>query len=271
MEKNSVMKINMLSAVVLLLLATSCATNKTTYFENLDVDQLSGKLDVGDYELQIAPDDMLSITVSSVVPDAAAPYNLPAVSYSEPGKKELTTVPNLQVYTVSKDGYIYFPSVGRIHAAGLTRTELAKYIEDKIRPELKDPFVLVQFMNFKVVVLGEVKSPGQIPVQTERISILDAIGAAGDLTIYGERKNILLIREENGKRVFHHFDLTDKATFESPYFYLKQNDVVYVMPNRAQRNNSDYNQLASYRISVAGTVVSAISVLASLAIALFIR
>ena len=176
----------MLSAVVLLLLATSCATNKTTYFENLDVDQLSGKLDVGDYELQIAPDDMLSITVSSVVPDAAAPYNLPAVSYSEPGKKELTTVPNLQVYTVSKDGYIYFPSVGRIHAAGLTRTELAEYIEDKIRPELKDPFVLVQFMNFKVVVLGEVKSPGQIPVQTERISILDAIGAAGDLTIYGD-------------------------------------------------------------------------------------
>ena len=153
----------------------------------------------------------------------------------------------------------------------MTRNELAKYIEDKIRPELEDPFVLVQFMNFKVVVLGEVKNPGQIPVQTERVSVLDAIGAAGDLTIYGERKNVLLIREEDGKRIFHRFDLTDKALFESPYFYLKQNDVVYVMPNRAQRNNSDYNQLASYRISVAGTVVSAISVLASLAIALFIK
>ncbi len=265
------MKINRLSIFALLLGLTACATNKTNYFENLDAEPVSGQVDVGNYELRIAPDDMLSITVSSVVPDAAAPYNLPAVSYSEPGKEELTIVPNLQVYTVSRDGDIYFPIVGRIHAAGMTRNELAKYIEDQIRPELEDPFVLVQFMNFKVVVLGEVKNPGQIPVQTERVSVLDAIGAAGDLTIYGERKNVLLIREENGKRIFHRFDLTDKSLFESPYFYLKQNDVVYVMPNRAQRNNSDYNQLASYRISVAGTVVSAISVLASLAIALFIK
>lgn len=265
------MKINQLSILALLLLVTSCATNKATYFENLDVEQMSGQIDVGNYELRIAPDDMLSITVSSVVPDAAAPYNLPAVSYSEPGKQELTIVPNLQVYTVSREGDIYFPTIGRIHAAGLTRNELAKYIEDKIRPELKDPFVLVQFMNFKVVVLGEVKYPGQIPVQTERLSILDAIGAAGDLTIYGERTNVLLIREENGKRIYHRYDLTDKTLFESPYFYLQQNDVVYVMPNKAQRNNSNYNQLASYRISVAGTIVSAISVLASLAIALFIK
>lgn len=265
------MKINHLSILALLLIVTSCATNKATYFENLDPEQMSGTVDVGNYELRIAPDDMLSITVSSVVPDAASPYNLPAVSYSEPGKQELTIVPNLQVYTVSRDGDIHFPIVGRIHVAGMTRNELAKYIEDKIRPELKDPFVLVQFMNFKVVVLGEVKNPGQIQVQTERLSVLDAIGAAGDLTIYGERKNVLLIREEDGKRIFHHFDLTDKALFESPYFYLKQNDVVYVMPNKAQRNNSNYNQLASYRISVAGTIVSAVSVLASLAIALFIR
>lgn len=103
------------------------------------------------------------------------------------------------------------------------------------------------------------------------MSILDAIGAAGDLTIYGERKNVLLMREENGKRIFHRFDLTDQSLFGSPYFYLRQNDVVYVMPNKAQRNNSNYNQLAQYRISVVGTVVSAISVLASLAIALFIK
>ena len=254
------MKINVLSAIVLLLVVSSCSTSKTAYFENLDIEEMSGKMDVGNYELRIAPDDMLSITVSSVVPDAAAPYNLPAVSYSEPGKQELTIVPNLQVYTVDKNGYIYFPIVGRIRAEGMTRNELSKFIEDKIRPELKDPFVL-----------GEVKTPGQISVQTERMSILDAIGAAGDLTIYGERKNVLLMREENGKRIFHRFDLTDQSLFESPYFYLRQNDVVYVMPNKAQRNNSNYNQLAQYRISVVSTVVSAISVLASLAIALFIK
>ena len=265
------MKIKVLSVIALLIAVSSCKTSKTPYFANLDAEQMSGQIDVGDYELRIAPDDMLSITVSSAVPDAAAPYNLPAVSNSEPGKEELTIVPNLQVYTVSKEGDIDFPIVGRIHVEGMTRTELSKYIEDKIRPDLDDPFVLVQFMNFKVVVLGEVKIPGQISVQTERLSILDAIGAAGDLTIYGERENVLLIREENGKRIYHRFDLTDKAIFESPYFYLRQNDVIYVMPNKAQQNNARYNQLASYRISVAGTMVSAISVLVSLAIALFIR
>ena len=264
------MRINVLG-ILFLLFVTSACTNKTTYFANLDVEHMSGKIDVGDYELRIAPDDMLSITVSSVVPDAAAPYNLPAVSYSEPGKSELTIVPNLQVYTVSRDGDIYFPTVGRIHVEGMTRNELAKYIEDKIRPELEDPFVLVQFMNFKVVVLGEVKNPGQIPVQTERVSILDAIGAAGDLTVYGERENVLLIREENGKRIYHRFNLSDVSIFESPYFYLRQNDVVYVMPNKAQQKNSNYNQFSQYRISIVSTVVSAVSVLTSLAIALFIR
>ena len=264
------MRINVLG-ILFLLFVTSACTNKTTYFANLDVEQMSGKIDVGDYELRIAPDDMLSITVSSVVPDAAAPYNLPAVSYSEPGKSELTIVPNLQVYTVSRDGDIYFPTVGRIHVEGMTRNELAKYIEDKIRPELEDPFVLVQFMNFKVVVLGEVKNPGQIPVQTERVSILDAIGAAGDLTVYGERENVLLIREENGKRIYHRFNLSDVSIFESPYFYLRQNDVVYVMPNKAQQKNSNYNQFSQYRISIVSTVVSAVSVLTSLAIALVIR
>ena len=264
------MRINVLG-ILFLLFVTSACTNKTTYFANLDVEQMSGKIDVGDYELRIAPDDMLSITASSVVPDAAAPYNLPAVSYSEPGKSELTIVPNLQVYTVSRDGDIYFPTVGRIHVEGMTRNELAKYIEDKIRPELEDPFVLVQFMNFKVVVLGEVKNPGQIPVQTERVSILDAIGAAGDLTVYGERENVLLIREENGKRIYHRFNLSDVSIFESPYFYLRQNDVVYVMPNKAQQKNSNYNQFSQYRISIVSTVVSAVSVLTSLAIALFIR
>ncbi len=153
----------------------------------------------------------------------------------------------------------------------MTRTELSRYIEDKIRPDLIDPFVLVQFMNFKVVVLGEVKNPGQIPFQTDRVSIFDALGAAGDITNYGERQNVLLIREENGKRIYHTYDLTDKSVFESPYYYLRQNDVIYVSPNKAQRENSTYNQQSQYRMSVVGTIVSVVSVLASLAIALFIK
>ncbi len=254
----------------LLLCVTSCKTTQV-YMPTQELAAISGQVDVGNYELRIVPDDMLSITVSSSVPDAASPYNLPAVSYSKPGNRELTVVPNLQVYTVNRDGNINFPVIGEIHVEGMTRTELSQFIEDKIRPDLVDPFVLVQFMNFKVVVLGEVKNPGQIPFQTDRVSIFDALGAAGDITNYGERSNLLLIREQDGKRIYHTFDLTDKALFESPYYYLQQNDVIYVSPNKAQQGNSKYNQQSQYRISVTSSIISAISVLASLCIALFIR
>ncbi len=264
------MKINVLAIATLLLCATSCKTTEP-YLPIEELKEMSGKVDIGNYELRIVPDDMLSITVTSSVPDAATPYNLPAVSYSTPGEKELTVTPNLQVYTVSSEGNIYFPVLGEIHVAGMTRNELSKYIEDRISHDIDDPFVLVQFMNFKVVVLGEVEHPGQIPFQTDRVSIFDALGAAGDITNYGKRDDILLIREENGKRIYHTYDLTDKSVFESPYYYLQQNDVVYVSPNEAQRGNSKYNQQAQYRTSVTATIVSAISVLASLAIALFIK
>ncbi len=256
----------------LLLCFVSCrSTSGMAYFNQLDASESTGMEVAANYELKIAPDDMLSITVASSVLEAVAQYNLPAVSYSTPGQTNVTVIPNLQVYTVDRDGDIYFPVIGKIHVEGLTRRELARYIEGRIAEAVEDPLVIVQFMNFKVVVLGEVMRPGPITMSSERISILDAIGAAGDLTIYGMRENVLLIREEDGKRVFQRFDLSDPAIFSSPYYYLKQNDVVYVEPNKAKKGASHYDQNASFKVSVASVVVSTLSVLASLAIALFIR
>lgn len=141
----------------------------------------------------------------------------------------------------------------------------------KVSETVEDPYVKVQLVNFKVNVLGEVARPGTIEVDTERYSLLDALAAAGDLTPYGERENILLIREENGQKHFHHLNLNDAATLSSPYFYLQQNDVIYVEPNKIRHDNSKYNQNNSYKLSVVSAVVSAVSVVASLCIALFIK
>ncbi|MCS2958235.1 hypothetical protein NXX53_16430 [Bacteroides salyersiae] len=125
--------------------------------------------------------------------------------------------------------------LGRIQVTGMSRSELANYLQTKISAYAKSPLVTVQILNFKISVLGEVNSPGTRQVNNERISILDAIGMAGDLTIYGERKNILLIRDNNGKKEFHRFDLTATDLLESPYFYLQQNDIVYVEPNKGSK------------------------------------
>ena len=153
----------------------------------------------------------------------------------------------------------------------MSRSELANYLQTKISAYAKSPLVTVQILNFKISVLGEVNSPGTRQVNNERISILDAIGMAGDLTIYGERKNILLIRDNNGKKEFHRFDLTATDLLESPYFYLQQNDIVYVEPNKARRGNDKYSQSDHFKVSVVSTIIGVISVFVSLAIALLVK
>ena len=129
----------------------------------------------------------------------------------------------------------------------------------------------VQLVNFRINVLGEVKNPGAISVKKERYSLLDALADAGDLTEYGERSNVMLIREVDGKRIYHRLNLNNSEVLSSPYFYLQQNDVVYVEPNEIRRENAKYNQNNSYKISVVSTIVSACSVIASLIIALTVK
>lgn len=250
------MKIKTITAMLAIILLTSCKTsqNKITYFQDLERNVLTDS--IANYEIKICPDDQLSIYVSSIDPNAVGIFNLQTPDQS---------------YLVDSKGYIDFPVIGKIAVAGKTRNELVDIFKDKISVYAKSPIVTIQIINFKVSVLGEVNKPGAQVMPNERVSILDAIGMAGDLTLYGERSNVVLIRDNNGKKEYHRFDLTSSEMLSSPYFYLQQNDIIYVEPNKARKGNAKYSQNAQFNISVASTVVSAISVLASLTIALLVK
>lgn len=180
-------------------------------------------------------------------------------------------MPSIPLYIVNGEGNISLPVLGEVHVAGKTRGEVENMIRSMLSQDIKDALVNVQLKNFKVVVLGEVREPGAVSVNSDRISILDAIAMAGDLTIYGERTNVLVVREQDGKKEFYRVDLTDPAVFASPCYYLKQNDVIYISPNKSQQANSRYSQNGQFNVSIVSTIVGAVSVLASLAIALFIK
>ena len=253
------MKIRMLIPAFSLLILMSCktTTNTITYFQDLD-NQMPAVIEQSvNYTPRIAPDDQLSITVSGTDPNAVAAFNI--------------TTPEPTYYLVDSQGCIDFPVLGKLKIVGKTRRELIDFLTEKISIYAKSPIVTIQIRNFKVSVLGEVNRPGSINIPNERVSVLDAIGLAGDLTIYGERSNVVIIRDNNGKKEFKRLDLTSSSIFESPFYYLKQNDVIYVEPNKARRGNSKYSQAAQYNISVASTIIGAVSVIASLTIALLIK
>lgn len=265
-----------LSAAAVMLTLGSCSTPKAsmTYFENIATTD-NGQLGNVDYELKIAPDDKLDIRVTSTNPNAAQIFNIPS-SYStvmDPNTGTMVQTPagNNIDYLVSQPGDINFPILGKIHVAGMTTTQLADYIYDHVKDQIEDPIVTVQLTNFHVSILGEVNRPGNVSANSERFTIMDAIARAGDLTPYAVRDNILLIREENGKKEYHHLNLNDSKVFTSPYFYLKQNDMVVVQPNDVRRSNVNYNVNNGYRLQVTSAIISACSVVASLAIALFVK
>ena len=166
---------------------------------------------------------------------------------------------------------IQLPVLGEIQAAGLSTKELEAVIKNRVSEHVKDPFVRVEMINFTVNVMGEVRAPQRIVVGKERFSVLDALAAAGDLTEYGKRDNVLVIRTENGKSTYHRLNLTDGSIYASPYFYLQQNDVVYVEPNDIKIDNSKYNQFSAFKLSQLSTIVSLASVIASLVIALSVK
>ncbi len=258
--------------MLLSLALASCTTSRSTltYFDNHET-LIDSAYTVGDYNVRIVPDDELGIYVSSLNPAATIYYNMPVSDQTVRGEQQVSAVPRLQTYIVDSKGDINFPVLGRIHVKGMTTEELAAYLAGRIGEDVVDPTVRVELMNFNINVMGEVRQPGRIKVQNERVSILDALAMAGDMTEYGRRENVVLIREENGKRTVHRLNLNDVSVLDSPYFYLCQNDVVYVEPNDIRQENSKYNQNNSYKISVVSTIVSAASVIASLVIALTVK
>lgn len=265
---------NLIIALVSILALTGCKTvteNNLSYFRNLG-NNTDGVMPQGTgYEIKVAPEDELSIVVTSSVPDATAMYNLPQTNTARRGDVDTQGTPRLQSYIVNKDGDIVMPVLGRLNVAGKTTREIEQMIVSKVSQTVKDPYVRVQLLGFYVNVMGEVKEPQRIHVEGERFTLLDALSAAGDLTEYGERSNVIVIRDQDGKQTYHRFDLADNNIFSSPYFYLQQNDVVYVEPNQIRIDNSKYNQNNAFKLSVISTIVSAASVVASLVIALAVK
>lgn len=250
----------------------SCSSPKTVLPYFTDISEVKeGSLPLADYLPVIKPDDELLITVMSVYPEAAAQYNSPMVNPASKDVIAMTTSPRQQTYVVDSQGDINFPVLGKLHVAGLTIEQLQQELTEKISKDVDDPMVTVTLVNFSVVVAGEVKMPSRVKVTRSRYSVLDALADAGDLTEYGERSNVLLVREENGERKFVHLDLNSSDLLTSPYFYLKQNDYIYVEPNEVRQANSKYNQNNSFKLTVVSTIVSAASVIASLVIALTVK
>lgn len=266
------MKIKTLIFAFTIILLTSCktTTNNITYFQDLDNQSaVTGK--AVNYTPRIAPDDQLSITVSGMDPNAVATFNIPLASYLAPGETNVTSTPVLHTYLVNSHGEIDFPVLGKLQVGGMTRSELTDMMTKRISAYVKSPIVTIQIRNFKVSVLGEVNKPGTVNVPNERLSVLDALGMAGDLTIYGNRTNVLLIRDNNGLKEYHRFDLTSAEMLTSPYYYLQQNDVLYVEPNKARKGNAKYSQNGQFNVSLASTIINALSILASLGIALLVK
>lgn len=262
----------LLTGCLLALIMGSCSSSKSSLPYLMDISTIKeGTLPQGDYMSKIKPDDELFISVNSLNPEATAAYNLGMANPSTKEQFPMAQTPSQRTYIVSTDGDIDFPQLGRLHVAGLTTEQLADELVKRISADVQDPQVYVQLVNFVVNVAGEVKNPGQIPVKRNRMTILDALSAAGDLTEYGERSNVLIIREENGERKFAHLDLNSSDLLTSPYYYLQQNDYIYVEPNKIREANSKYNQNNSYKLSLTSTIVSAASVIASLVIALTVK
>lgn len=248
-------------AVAAATLMASCVTQKQmTYVSNAQpetADSINANYQVQS-ELTVRIGDALTIYVSALDPEAVVPYNLPAVVYATPGATTLSTTPALQYYTVDENGDIEFPVLGKLHVAGLKRNEVESMIKEKLESQVLNPQVHAHIVNARVSVLGEVNRPGSIPMANGRMTLFDALASAGDLTVYGRRDNVLVTREVNGKLEMARLNIRDANIFTSPYFFLQQNDVVYVSPNKVRAVSSAN---ASLWLSMVSTVASAATVI----------
>jgi polysaccharide biosynthesis/export protein len=243
--------------IVMLSFLLSCGQKKQiTYYQ--DIENLNNSQNTIAYETKIQPDDLLMILISAQDPEVAAPYNLGFSSVSASAAQSTQAPQQQQLYLVDVDGKIQMPVIGEVKVGGFTRNEILLVLKKKLK-DIKDPIVNIRIMNFKVTVQGEVAKPGSFNIASERITLPEALTLAGDLTIYGKRENIILVRELNGKKTFNRIDLTKSNFINSPYYYLSQNDLIYVEPNRAKSNTStSFSQNASIYIALASLVSSAV-------------
>lgn len=254
-----------LFAVTGLLMMGCAAPRNINYLQDVETGKSAEVLNVT--EIKVQPEDKLSIVVNSKDPMLAEMFNLPVVSYrvgqAQTANSASAQSQNTSVYTVDRNGEIDFPVLGKIKVTGMAREDIASYIKKTLmeRQLVKDPVVTVEYVNMVVSVLGEVNNPGRYAIDRDKFSLLDAIGMAGDLTIFGQRDKVMVLRDENGKKMPYKVDLTSAySLYSSPVYYLKQNDVVYVEPNDTRARQSTVNgnnvRSTSFWISLASLLTS---------------
>ena len=259
MKLFSIKKYTFLVSLTLLILLSSCVSNKKiAYFQFDEIDQENVS---NIYKTVFKPDDLLQITISADNLEAVKPFNLPAVSFAASTNSVVGQAQQL-TYLIDSNGEIDFPIFGKLKIGGLTREETISMLKSKLSPDyVKNPTVNIRISNFKITVQGDVNRPGTFNIANERVTILDAIGLAGDLNISGKRDNVLVIREEEDVKREYRVNLLSKKTYTSPVFYLQQNDIVYVEHNYARIQSASSNTNTSLFISVAGTLIAIVSLL----------
>jgi polysaccharide export outer membrane protein len=230
------------------------------YYQNIDALVPTEK--ANSYEIKIQPDDLLMIIVSADDPETAIPFNLSTISVLAAGSVNSSQGQStLQSYLVDAYGTIDFPIIGKLTVGGLSRTEVMQLLEGKIAKYIKNPIINLRLMNFKFSVQGEVVLPGTYTVPSERITLIEAISMAKDLTIYGKRDNILVIREVNGVKSYNRVDITKADFINSPFYYLAQNDVVYVEPNKTRINGAAVGANTGVIISITSLLITVITLI----------
>ena len=248
----------MVCAIILAMVGCG-SSEQTVYWRNIDSISLAASK--GLYDAKIMPKDELTILVQTTDPLSSEPFNLHSTGQST-SKNAITG------YLVDNDGMINFPIIGKIHVAGLTKNECEDLIKSKIQPYLartENPVVSVRMSSFRITVIGEVNRPGVIPVSTEKISIVEALAEAGDMTIYGKRNNILLVREDKtGEKHKVRLNMNDANIINSPYYYLQQNDVIYVEPHKVKARNTFFGSNTSIFYSIIGITSSLVTLLVTI-------
>jgi polysaccharide export outer membrane protein len=239
------------------MLLLSCASRKDlVYYQGIEL--ITDQQKSHSYEIKIQPDDLLMIIVSAEDQEVAMPFNLQSITVQTPGRTYAANgLPVMQFYLVDISGAIEFPVLGKLQVGGLSRSEVLEMLQQKIGLYVKDPIINLRLMNFKFSILGEVTMPGTYSLDSERITLIEALSRAKDLTIYGKRDNILIIRELDGVKSYNRVDITKTDFINSPFYYLAQNDVVYVEPNKNKINGAAIGPNT-------GVIVSATSLLIAL-------
>lgn len=259
---------NVTVCLVAIFMFVSCQSyKKVPYLQDAEV--VEGTVQQENlYDAQIMPKDLLTIVVSCTSPELAVPFNLTVASPASmaAGNSQLTVQPVLQPYLVDNEGKINFPVLGELKVGGLTKGQTEQLIVEKLKPYIKEtPIVTVRMVNYKISVLGEVARPGTFTISNEKVNLLEALSMAGDMTVWGVRDNVKLIREgAGGKQEIVTLDLNKAETILSPYYWLQQNDIVYVTPNKAKARNSDIGNSTSLWFSATSILVSLASLLVTI-------